>query len=113
MKPRFKLLFIGIALVGATAAGNAATLLTFDDLPAGGPSALYPPVVPNGYGGLNWGNFAVENGLEFDATPGDGYYYGVVSSSNVAFNDYGNPASITVSSGLFDLDSGYLTSALN
>jgi hypothetical protein len=113
MKPRFKLLFIGIALVGATAAGNAATLLTFDDLPAGGPSDFDPPVVPDGYGGLNWDNFAVVNGLEFGATTGEGYYYGVVSSPNVAFNDYGDPASLAVSSGLFDLDSGYLTSALN
>jgi len=113
MKPLFKLLCICIAFLGATAVGNAATLLTFDGLSAGGPLDIYPPVVPNGYGGLNWANFAVENGLEFGATPGDGYYYGVVSSPNVAFNDYGNPASIAVSSGLFDLDSAYLTSALN
>ncbi len=94
-----------------TVAGNGQPLLTFDDLPAGGPLDAHPPFVPNGYGGLNWGNFCVENGLEFSATPGDGYYYGVVSPANVAFNLYGFPASISSSNGLFDLDSAYLTSS--
>ena len=42
-----------------------------------------------------------------------GYYSGVVSPNNVAFNENGDPASITVSGGLFDLDSAYLTSAID
>jgi hypothetical protein len=88
-----------------------ATLLTFDDLPSGTPSNPDFAVVPNGYGGLNWDNFGVLDGLA--AEPSYGYYTGVVSPNNVAFNLYGSPASISVSSGSFDLESAYLTSALN
>ena len=101
---------IGMVFLGAPATGNAQELLTFDDMTAGGGLGPYP-AVPNGFGGLNWDNFAVINGLEVGPTYG--YYTGVVSPSNVAFNSFGNPSSIAVSSGLFDLDSAYLTSALN
>ena len=96
-----------------TVVGNAQTLLTFDDLPSGGPLTTMFPGVPNSYGGLNlnWDNFGVANGLEFDANNGDGYYYGVVSPSNAVFNLYGDPASISIPSGLFDLNSAYLTAA--
>jgi hypothetical protein len=45
--------------------------------------------------------------------PSYGYYTGTVSPPKVAFNLFGNPASIADSHGLFDLDSAYLTSALN
>jgi hypothetical protein len=88
-----------------------ATLLTFDDLPSGTPSNPDFAVIPNGYGGLNWDNFGVLDGLA--AEPSYGYYTGVVSPNNVAFNLDGFPASISVSSGSFDLESAYLTSALN
>jgi hypothetical protein len=84
MKSLLRILCISIAFLGAIAAGRANELLTFDDIPTGGGN----PPVPNGYGGLNWYNFG-------------------------AFNFYGSPATISVSSGLFDLDSAYLTSALN
>jgi len=104
MKIKFKILCIGITLIGAAATGNAQGLLTFDDLTAG-------PPLPNGYGGLNWQNFGVEDGLAMPATYG--YHTGMISPSNVAFNRLGQPASITVSGGLFDLDSAYLTAALN
>jgi len=107
---KIQILCLGLAFLEATASGNVGELLTFDDIPASG--GLGPnPIVPNGYGGLNWNNFAVIDGLEVD--PSYGYYRGVVSSPNVAFNLFGNPASISASSGLFDLDSAYLTSALS
>ena len=113
MKQLLKLTCIGIALLGVTATGNAQELLTFDDLPTTppGPGQAGIGLLPNGYGGLNWENFNVIDGLE--AEPSYGYYTGVVSSPNVAFNVYGDPASISDPNGLFDLDSAYLTAALN
>ena len=110
MKLLFTTLCIGMVFLGATATVNAQELLTFDDMTAGG--GLGPnPAVPNGFGGLNWSNFGVINGLEVG--PSYGYHTGVVSQSNVTFNLFGNPSSIAISSGLFDLDSAYLASALN
>ena len=41
------------------------------------------------------------------------YYTGVVSPSNVAFNEYGNSAYVAKPGGLFDLHSAFLTAALN
>jgi hypothetical protein len=37
----------------------------------------------------------------------------VVSPNNVAFNAYGDPATISIASGVFAMNSGYLTAALN
>jgi hypothetical protein len=118
MKLLFTVLYIGIGFFGTIILGNAQGVLTFDNLPAGdyrgGPGFA---AVPNGYGGLNWNNFGVVNGAEMSPSNGYasvlGYYSGVVSPNNVAFNEYGDPASITVSGGLFDLDSAYLTSAID
>src|SRR5580700_4475599 len=112
MKLKPKCICVSIAFFVATAGINAlATLLTFDSLPAGGPLDVRPPIVPNGYGGLNWNNFTVADGLQFGTAYG--YYTGVVSPDNVVFNPYANPASITASGGLFDLNSAYLTAVLN
>ena len=118
MKLLFTVLSVGIGFFGTIALGNAQGVLTFDSLPSGdyrgGPGYA---AVPNGYGGLNWNNFGVVNGAEMSPSNGYasvlGYYSGVVSPNNVAFNEYGDPASITVSGGLFDLDSAYLTSAID
>ena len=43
---------------------------------------------------------------------GEGYGNSLVSGDNVAFNGYGNPASISVNGGSFNLNSAYLTAAL-
>jgi len=78
-----------------------ATLITFDDLPA--------HFIPNGYNGLNWGNFgAVDSGC---CGP-SGYQNGVVSNPNVAFNRYGDPADFS-SNPPFTFNSVYLTGAWN
>jgi hypothetical protein len=113
MKQLRVLAYVGIAFLGLSVVGNAQQLLTFDDLPTpssgpGGPD--YGPI-PNGYGGLNWGTFNVIDGLAVN--PATGYYTGVVSPSNVIFNVYGEPATISNPHGLFDLDSAYLTAGLN
>ena len=74
--------------------------LTFDTL------ALAP--VPAGYGGLNWNNFTVHNGV---GQP-NGYGAGMVSISNDVYNVGGTAASIT-SANPFNLFSAYLTAAWN
>ena len=111
MKLPIKCFLIGMALLGMSAGNAGAILLDFDSLPAGGPLSFYPPVVPDGYGQLSWNNFAVANGSEF--APNTGYYTGLVSGNNEIFNDFGNPASVSIANGLFDLYSAYLTAALN
>jgi len=113
MRTLLRLTCIGIASLGVTATGNGQVLLTFDDLPTT-PSTQGNPgtgVIPNGYGGLDWSNFGVIDGVEAQHTYG--YYTGVVSPSNVAFNEYGNSAYVAKPGGLFDLHSAFLTAALN
>jgi len=100
-----------VAFLAATTASQATTLLTFDELPAGAWPVPGYAVIPNGYGELKWENFGVIDALNLDGSYG--YRTGLVSPRNVAFNLYGTNAAVSVSSGLFDLDSGYLTSALN
>ena len=75
-----------------------ATTITFDDLQGN---------IPNGYEGFDWNNLTVENG---STRVGTGYQPGTVSPSNIAFNDDGNPASIT-SAAPFNLYGFYLTAA--
>ncbi|WP_426437758.1 nidogen-like domain-containing protein [Bradyrhizobium genosp. P] len=88
--------------VGVSVTQAEATTLTFDDLPAGG------IVVPNGYGSLNWSNFDYLHGPSIYPS---GYFFGTVSAPNVAYNGYGNPAS--VSGAAFDFIGADLTSAWN
>jgi len=100
----------------AYASAISAQTITFDDLNAGTlPGSLndWSAPIPNGYAGLNWNNFGVMDvPLNLLAFPGDGgYENGLVSGNNAAWNEYGNPASI--SGGPFNLDSAYLTAAWN
>ena len=91
-------------LVEPANAQIASTTLTFDNLSPGSDYSL----VPDGYGGLQWNNFGVISGGGQPLY--SGYYNGMVSSPNVAFDPYGAPASIT-STTSFDLISAYLTAA--
>jgi hypothetical protein len=77
-------------------------LLTFDD--------VLPGVIPNGYGGLQWNNFGVLDSSILRET--SGYRIGLISPDNVAFNQYGDPVSIS-SESPFTLKSAYLTRALD
>ena len=66
--------------------------------------------IPNGYGNLQWNNFGVYCGV--CRSPSEGYHQGTVSPTNVAFNFFGDPASIS-SAQPFNLHSAHLTAALN
>ena len=94
----------------------SAQTITFDDLNpetlAGSPYPFDAPI-PDGYAGLQWNNvwvLDVPQNLQADPAA-TGYKDGLVSGNNVAFNDRGNPASI--SGGAFNLNSAYLTAAWN
>ena len=80
-----------------------ATAIGFDDLASGS-------AINNGYNGLDWNNFYALDGTNYSNS---GYQNGVVSPNNVAYNAYGNDASISVASGTFTLSSGYFTAAWN
>jgi hypothetical protein len=67
-------------------------------------------LVPDGYGNLQWDNFYTLNGV---TDTGSGYHSGVISKNNVAYNSYGEPASIFVDSGSFKPVLGFFTAAWN
>ena len=101
--PCFVLLISGLKCLALS------TLLTFDTLSNPVP---YNEIIPNGYGGFQWQNFGVLDPV--DSGPGwnqTGYYYGMITPNNVGFNESAETASMSVTSGLFDLDSAYLTAA--
>ncbi len=105
---RTKSTVLVLASVTATLVACAATasqILTFDDLPESG----FLSAIPNGYGGLQWQNFYYIDGTT--ETPDSGYVNGIVSPNNVAYNGFGNSA--TIIGAPFDLDSAYLTAAWN
>jgi hypothetical protein len=88
-----------------------AAIVTFDEFPASANGTL----IPNGYQSLNWSNFAVGNGILLSNSVGyaNGYYYGIVSTSNVAVNAGGIPAEIDARGTNFNFFSVYLTGAWN
>jgi hypothetical protein len=98
-----------ILLVAVVNSVASSILLTFDTIPLSFP---YNEFIPNGYGGFQWQNFGVID--PGDSGPGwnqTGYYYGMISPKNVGFNESAETASMYLTSGLFDLDSAYLTAA--
>jgi hypothetical protein len=84
----------------ALASGASAATITFDDITTGGFQ-----VVPNGYAGLTWNNFDIQNVTKEGAS---GFTNSAVSGSYAAYNGNGNPASIS-STQPFDLSSGFFT----
>ncbi|WP_198402743.1 hypothetical protein [Methylomonas koyamae] len=83
-----------------------AGVLHFDDVTADAEAAI-----ADGYAGLNWTNFWVQNPqLGQVANFDSGFYHGVVSADYGAFNADGGPAGIW-SNSLFDFRSGYFASA--
>lgn len=96
-------LVLAAGMVFGTAMMAEATVVTFDDITPGG------TFIPNGYAGLDWSNFRVNN--TFGASP-SGYVNGLVSPFNVVYNSYGTPGTIS-SATAFDFNGMYLTAAWN
>jgi hypothetical protein len=96
-----KKIALAVLLASAFTASQAA-VITFDDL-SGGESPI-----ANGYAGLNWNNFWSLDGVHYGSS---GYQNGVVSANRVAFNAYGDPASLSGNG--FSLYSGEFTAAWN
>lgn len=98
--------FAGAVVISSlllTGTSANAEVLTFDSLPNN------LNTVPNGYGGLQWNNFAVHAS---STVPGSGYETGTVSGTNTAFNLSGEPASFS-SDTAFTLNDAYFTGAWN
>jgi hypothetical protein len=97
-------------LVFSAFSARSQTVVTFDDLPL---NTSIGSFVPSSYQGLIWSNFGAVNAILLTATEGsNGYYNGMVSPSNVAFNAYANPAEIDSVTN-FNFLSAYLTGAWN
>src|SRR5580765_7398651 len=84
-----------------------AALLTFDDLT---PTPNMP--IPSGYGGLQWNNFWVVNVAITYPPNSSGYFAGMTSPPNVAYNGGGLPAELS-NANPFDVYSGHFTAAWN
>jgi len=78
-----------------------ADMLTFDDIT----TTIWYELIPDGYGGVDWDNF---NAIYGPSYPGTAYDWGRVSGDYTAYNGYGSPASISISSGTFDFNGAYL-----
>ncbi|NMG09292.1 PEP-CTERM sorting domain-containing protein [Brasilonema sp. UFV-L1] len=92
---------------GTISIGQAqAVVVTFDDIQ----TTSDGDVIPNGYAGLNWDNF---HSLDSSSLASTGYGYGTVSAPNVAFNSEGNPATVSIDNGKYDLNSVHLAAAWN
>ena len=91
------------ALVAVSAYANA-ELIGFDDIN----TSLGPVGISDGYAGLNWLNFDALDGTDYPVQ--NGYYYGTISPTNVAFDPPGNVCDFN-SDAPFTLESLYITSA--
>ncbi len=89
-----------------------ATVVTFDELSERGTGSF----LPDGYQGLVWSNFSCANAILITNLPlrgVNGFYYGMVSASNVTYNRFGDPAEIDSLGTNFNFLSAYLTGAWN
>jgi hypothetical protein len=121
---RLKELVLCVGFMALPAIAQAQTI-NFDDLSTSPPSSTDPlcpvPMLTNGYHGFNWNNFFVVKGSQYHdpflhldtycIVPG-GFRFGVVSPPNVAFNGYGDPASVS-NANSFTFNSVYMTAAWN
>jgi hypothetical protein len=111
------LLAVNLALLGYSGASTAwGTVATFDELDETG--ALGGAGIPNGYQGLIWNGGSINTFealnaiLLTNAYPQNGWFNGMVTKSNVAYNAFGSPAEIdSVGGTRFTFYSAYLTAA--
>jgi len=87
-------LFAAMSFAASTA---SARLITFDDLADNGGGTA----ISNSYSGLDWDNFNVLNTASLIPS---GFVNGTVSTSNVAYKDQANPATITSPAGFNLID---------
>ena len=78
-------------------------MITFDDITN---STTAGASVPNGYNGLNWGNFAVLDGDTF-FNPRTGYKAGLVSHPYLAFDPWAADMNVANPNGTFTVNSFY------
>ena len=100
-------------LAFSTASTRSQTVITFDDIPLNNGTGEF---LANNYQGLVWSNFAVVNGiLNHNNFPfvTNGFFYGVVSSSNVALNAGGDPSEIDSPGTNINFLSAYFTGGWN
>ncbi len=112
MKKPILVLAVAVVMLGfVPCVAAAATVLTFDSLPA--PTlhgSEYWEYIPDGYGGLDWStDFRYYNTTTW-YNP-SGYANGVVSGAQAAFNAYAS--TVWATNGVFDFNSAYLTAAWN
>jgi hypothetical protein len=109
MKPRLSVLKFALVLLTFFLTSRcSATIITFDDLSV----PVSAPLLTNRYQGLIWSNVAVDNAiLDGTANGLSGYYYGMITPSNVALNAHGNPAEIDAAGTNFNFFTAYLTGA--
>jgi hypothetical protein len=110
---RSKLLGLSLATftVFAFSAGSiySQTTVTFDNLNETGTGSF----IPNGYEGLVWSNSRCINAILLTSFPNvgtSGYYFGMVSASNVVYNPFGGSMEIDSATN-FNFLSAYLTGA--
>ena len=112
MKTKLNFLFMAcFALLSLSTNSTCwGTIVTFDEISNIGTGTF----LTNGYQGLNWTNFLPINAiLRTNSFGPSGYYYGMESASNVAYNAFGNPAEIDSQGANFNFLSAYLTGAWN
>ena len=104
------LLLLILLLMLCPMARSFAILVTFDDFldthNGGG------TLITNKYQNLVWSNFAIGNAIIHTANNGpDGYFYGMLTVSNIITGAHGDPAEIDADGTNFNFFSAYLTGA--
>jgi len=93
---------------------HSQTVITFDEIPLNNGKSSF---IPTNYQGLVWSDFVVTNGILHPTSSffpiTNGYYYGVVSASNVAFGGFTSPTEIDSPGTNFNFLSAFLTGAWN
>ena len=100
-------------LVFSTISSQSQTVITFDDIPLNNGTGEF---LASNYHGLMWSGCAVGNGILSPNNNGhitNGYYYGVVSLSNVAVLAFAGSSEIDSLGTNFDFLSAYLTGGWN
>ena len=100
------LLTAGLSLLAATSVQGQTMTQSFDTLRCDPPA-----FVPTSTDGLMWSNFACRSSTAASTPTNSAYLAAAVSSPNVAFNNAAQAATISRSSGVFMLNSAYLTAA--